>query len=253
MFHICHGTIFSQILQENESPPRITLERTEIRLLHSEIVGQDFELYVSLPNNYSKSNTNYPVIFVLDPYRDFLIMKGISDVLASSQIIPEVILVGIGYGGEGFNAFINYALGRLRDYTPVQDTAKEEWSRKAAENLGIDDINIISGGSPSFLEFIRKELFPFMESNYHINSKDRMLSGYSDGGLFGLYVLFHDPDLFDKYLIGSPSIYYKDGILLEYESNYATTHEDLKAEVFMSSGELEEVTAENIKKNEQSA
>ena len=248
VFYLFHNTIFAQSFPKNEDHPRITLERTEIRVLHSDIVGQDYELNISLPYTYTKSDTTYPVIFVLDPYRDFLIMKGISGVLASSQIIQEVILVGIGYGAEGFNAFLNYAVGRLRDYTPVQDTIKEEWTRKAAENAGIHSINIISGGAPLFLEFIKKELFPFIESNYHIDTKERMLSGYSDGGLFGLYILFHDPDLFNKYLIGSPSIYYKDGISLEYESNYAKIHEDLKAEVFMSSGELEDGTTENVKK-----
>ncbi len=42
---------------------------------------------------------------------------------APSPILPEVILVGIGYGGEGIHARLNWALGRVRDYTPVQDTA----------------------------------------------------------------------------------------------------------------------------------
>ncbi len=75
-----------------------------------------------------------------------------------------------------------------------------------------------------------------------------MISGYSFGGLFGLYALFHDPGLFNKYFIGSPSIGFKDGISLQYESNYANTHEDLKANVFMSVGEKEKSYTKNLQK-----
>lgn len=231
-----------------EIHPRITLERTEIRVLHSDIVGQDYELLVSLPFGYAKGNKSYPVIFLLDPSLHFLMMKGLIDLLSSSQTIPEIIIVGIGYGGEGINTRINFAVGRLRDYTPSQVTEIEEWNEKAIERAGINDINVITGGAQLFMNFIKKELFPFIESNYRIDIKERILCGYSYGGLFGLYTLFHDPNLFNKYLIGSPSINYKDGISLDYESKYAKTHDDLKANVFMSSGALEKVTTENMKK-----
>jgi len=101
-----------------------------------------------------------------------------------------------------------------------------------------------------FLDFLKKELFPFIESNYRIDKNKRMLSGYSLGGLFGLYALFHDPDLFSKYFIGSPSISYQDGISYKYESNYADNNSDLRAEVFMSVGGKEEAYGLEIKKME---
>jgi predicted alpha/beta superfamily hydrolase len=76
----------------------------------------------------------------------------------------------------------------------------------------------------------------------------RVLSGYSLGGLFGLYTLFHDPKLFNKYLIGSPSIQYGEGITFKYEINHANSTSDLMADIFMSSGEQEEIGTENVKK-----
>ncbi len=241
------NTIIAQTLPSVKDHPEVTLERTEIRALHSDIVGQDYELLISLPHSYTRGDTSYPVIFLLDPYRAFSMVKGFTDALAAPfPIIPEVIVVGIGYGGDGINARLNWALGRVRDYTPVQNSATEEWYEKAIEKTGIHGIKVISGGAPLFLKFIRKELFPFIESNYRIDTNMRMLSGYSFGGLFGLYTLFHDPALFNKYFIGSPSIGFKDGISLEYESNYANTHEDLKANVFMSVGEKEESYAKNL-------
>lgn len=247
-FYLIQNTIIAQSSPKNEVHPRITLERTELRILHSDIVEQDYELEISLPFNYSKDSTKYPVIFLLDPSVQFLMMRSYTDDRAFNQAIPKVIIVGIGYGGEGFNKFQNFSVGRLRDYTPIKDTKIEESNNKYWERMGVKDINFITGGAPLFMEFIRKELFPFMESNYRIDTKDRILCGYSFGGLFALYSLFHDSSLFNKYLIGSPSIWYKDGISFEYESNYAKTHGDLKAEVFMSSGGLEKETAENMKK-----
>lgn len=241
--------IIAQTISTIENPTNVALERTEIRTLHSNIIGQNYELFISLPYSYGKSDTNYPVIFLLDPYRAFSIVKGFTDALAAPYpILPEVIVVGIGYGGEGINARLNYAVGRVKDYSPAQDTATEEWYEKAIEKAGISNIDVISGGAPLFLKFIREELFPFIESNYRIDTNIRMLSGYSFGGLFGLYALFHDPALFSKYFLGSPSIKFKDGITLKYESNYANNHKDLKAEVFMSVGEKEETYIEYLNK-----
>ncbi|NQT78759.1 MAG: alpha/beta hydrolase [Bacteroidetes bacterium] len=247
--YLFQNMIIAQALPTIKDHPEVTLERTEIRALHSNIVGQNYELLISLPYSYATADTSYPVIFLLDPYRVFSMVKEFTDALTVPFAInPEVIVVGIGYGGEGINARLNWALGRVRDYTPVQDTATEEWYEEAIKKAGIHDIDVISGGAPLFLEFIRKELFPFIESNYRIDTNIRMLSGYSFGGLFGLYALFHDTELFDKYFIGSPSIGFKDGISLEYESNYANTHEDLKASVFMSVGGKEESYAKNLQK-----
>ena len=249
VFYLFQNTIIGQTIPAIENYSEVTLERTEIRTLYSDIVGQDYELLISVPYGYATADTSYPVIFLLDPYRAFSMVKGFTDALTVPFAInPEVIVVGIGYGGKGMNARLNWALGRVRDYTPVQDTATEEWYEKAIEKAGIHDINVISGGAPLFLKFIQKELFPFIESNYRIDTNVRMISGYSLGGLFGLYTLFHESSLFNKYFIGSPSISFKEGISFEYESNYANTHKDLKANVFMSVGEKELSYTKNLKK-----
>ncbi|MEN8227551.1 MAG: alpha/beta hydrolase-fold protein [Bacteroidota bacterium] len=255
---ICALTLFqTPLCSQNEAPvnqfPPVILERTEIRTLHSDIIGQDFELWISVPKSYSANDTIvYPVMYLLDPYRAFLIVKGFIDVITfPSAYIPEIIIVGIGYGGEDSEAMINWALGRIRDMTPVRSTETEEIYRNRFEALGIDNVEVHTGGASKFLEFIGKELFPFIGSNYRIDTQTRLLSGYSLGGLFGMYVLFHKPDLFNKYLIGSPSIHFKDGITFDYEDDYARKQSDLVADVFISAGELEESTSRNVKKMEE--
>jgi hypothetical protein len=63
-----------------------------------------------------------------------------------------------------------------------------------------------------------------------------------------LYALFHKPELFNKYFVGSPSIHYKNEVTFTYEREYANTHEDLEAHVFMTAGALEERTAQHVER-----
>ena len=245
-----HILILCQSLPLNEEFPEVVLERTEVRTLHSEYVGQDFELFISLSRSYKTTETTYPIVFILDSYWAFTLVKGLTDGLSwPNPMIPEVILVGIGYGGSGQEAALNWVVGRTRDLTPVKNIIREESYQNRLKRGGISDIDIETGGAPQFLEFICDELFPLIESNYRIDKNLRMLSGYSAGGLFGLYALFHNPELFSKYFIGSPSITsFRDSITFEYESNYANSHIDLPADVFMSVGQLEKENSESMKR-----
>ena len=247
IFSISQSQSLSQTEQLSKNYPELTHERTEVRTIHSNIIGQDYEILISLPKSYSVQDTIYPVIFLLDPYRAFSMVKGYTDVLTSPYTyIPEVIIVGIGYGGKGSEAMLNWALGRTRDLTPVKSAETEEIYRKRLADVGAPNVEVQTGGAALFLDFIKKELFPFIETNYQIDKKARMLSGYSFGGLFAMYALFYEPGLFSKYFIGSPSIHYKDGVTFDYELNYASNHSDLKADVFISAGELENRTSKNI-------
>jgi predicted alpha/beta superfamily hydrolase len=97
------------------------------------------------------------------------------------------------------------------------------------------------GQASRFLRFIREELKPFIKTNYRTNPDDSTYVGNSYGGLFGLYVLFHHPDTFNRYVIGSPAIHHDNRIALTYEGNYAANHDDLPVRVFMSVGGREEM------------
>jgi predicted alpha/beta superfamily hydrolase len=118
--------------------------------------------------------------------------------------------------------------------------------REQLEAVAYPDAPVKTGGAPEFLDFIERELIPFVSANYACDNQIRMLGGYSFGGLFGLYALFHKPELFQKYFIGSPSIHYGEEITFTYEESYASQHEDLYAEVFMSAGGLEQQTSAHV-------
>jgi predicted alpha/beta superfamily hydrolase len=54
---------------------------------------------------------------------------------------------------------------------------------------------IPSGNGLGFMQFLRRELIPFIETDYRADPSARTLLGHSMGANFALYTLFHPPDL----------------------------------------------------------
>jgi predicted alpha/beta superfamily hydrolase len=228
--------------------PEATLFGTEALIYHSTIINQDFELSISLPSGYARTDTTYPSLFVLDANIGFGIVSNLVRILATlHKEIPEILVVGIGYPIDGLEDWVRL---RIRDLSPTNDPESDRyWMTRLSRATGRDDIVVLSGGAPKFLEFIREELIPFVESRYRVSPTDRALMGHSRGGLFALYALFHHPETFDRYLISSPSNQWDDNILFRYERAYSESHSDLDARVFMSFGSLEDkVSIENMHK-----
>ncbi len=71
--------------------------------IHSEIVNDDFEIYVPLPYHYYRKDTaTYPVLFVLDANISFGIADNVSHILGTlNKEIPDIIIVGIAYPIKG--------------------------------------------------------------------------------------------------------------------------------------------------------
>jgi len=154
----------------------------------------------------------------------------ITRLLAFGEELPQLICIGIGFSGpekdmESYQA---------RDYVPKSQA---------------DEPKV--GGAETFLRFIREDLMPFMNSEYRTNPKDNCFMGSSLAGLFGLYALFHHPDTFQRYIIGSPWTEEDTLQVLELETEYALNHSDLAATVFIDAGSLEpEFVVDNIRKLE---
>lgn len=222
----------------NQEYPKAPLFGTETRILHSEIMNIDFELYIAFPFGYFRSDTTYPVLFSLDANRSFGLVNNMVNILnMPHKEIPEILLVGIGYPIKGLE---DWAIGRNRDFTPTNDPEEDKyWVNLLSRMTGRDDIVVISGGAPKFLEFIRDELIPFIEANYRVSPSDRAIMGFSKGGLFTLYTLFQYPELFKRYCAGSPSIWWDNSILFKYEEEYNANEDDLPVRLFLSNGSLE--------------
>ena len=140
-------------------------------------VADTLHIFISVPDDYSTSGKSYPTLYVLDGDVAYGMAVSIARYIQIGGNIPELIVVGIGYGS------IDKTAGnkRNRDYRPDNED-----------------------GAQKFLSFINEELIPFIDSTYRTIPGDRTINGYSIGGLFALYTLFTQPDTFSRYIVGSP-------------------------------------------------
>jgi len=212
----------------------------EVRELRSNLMDHDYLLYVKLPWNYDRDDTTYPVLFSLDGNRAFPFYSTMSLIYETPGFNrEETIMVGIGYKVDSnrIAGLADWAVWRTHDLTPERDEEVERfWKERFSDLLDGGDREILTGGAPRFLHSIQEEIFPFIESNYRVSSTQRGLAGYSYGGLFALYVLFHTPDMFSKYFAGSPTMWDQ---LFKYEEDYSSAHDELNARVLITGGSLE--------------
>jgi predicted alpha/beta superfamily hydrolase len=221
----------------------------EVRMLHSSILNQTLQLYIKLPWSYERSDAPYPVLYCLDGNRSFLLYSTMSMIYETPVVnVQEIVIVGIGYlvADDREKGLAQWAAWRTRDLLPERrEKIEEYWKERLSPLMGGEEIQVQSGGARLFLHSIREEINPFIEANYRVSSADRGLAGYSYGGLFTLYTLFHAPQMFTRYFAGSPTMFEK---LFEYEENYASSHHDLKARLFITAGGNESDLLEPIRR-----
>jgi hypothetical protein len=198
--------------------PAVTIPGSQVRKIQSAIVNQEYELHILLPGGYATSTKKYPVVYLMDSQWDFPLVKSIYGQQYYDGFIPELIIVGVTWGGEKPNPDSL----RARDYTPTNETRM-----------------IQSGGADKFLDFMKKELFPFMESNYKADAAHRSLMGCSLGGLITLYALLTHTDMFTGYAAASPAIGWDSEVLYKYEKTFAENKLTTPVRVYMTVGDVE--------------
>lgn len=218
------------------SPPPVSLLRTEQHQLASDEIGQIFQIDVALPDGYADSDAAYPVLYMLDSTSNFGLVSQLAFGMQVYEEVPQMIIVGIGYS---VSEPLEILPLRARDMTPTSDESWVEQQREAPDPWGLPE-HFHAGGAEKFLAFIVEDLKPWVDERYRTNAEDSALLGHSFGGLFALYSLFHESRPFNRYVVSSPSLWWDSGFPFQREEQYAETHDDLMARVFISAGELEE-------------
>jgi predicted alpha/beta superfamily hydrolase len=217
--------------------PAVAIPGTEVRKITSKIVAaQEYELHIMLPAGYNAADKKYPVVYLMDSQWDFPLVTGLYGYHYYDGFIPELIIVGVTWSGE----HVNYDSLRLRDYSPT----KLEQVTVSPEIYGLMSLSSSvptpqSGGADQFLAFMKQELFPFIESNYKADGKNRTLMGCSAGGLFTVYTLLTQPELFTGYAAASPHIPWDNGVLYKYEQEFAQKRLPNPIRVYMTVGDVE--------------
>ncbi len=193
-----------------------TIEIGESVKINSEILDEEREILVYLPENYKDSTTKYPVLYVLDGNDYFLPSIGIMEYLAMYNQLPEMIVIGIPHKM------------RFKELTPTK-------TNRIPSGGGIDD----------FMTFIKKELIPYVEKNYR-TQPFRIFSGHSLGGLGVLYAFLNEPDMFNAYIGISSSVYWDEGIMLKRADKILKKTDQLKKTLYFS---VEDGESEHSKAN----
>ncbi len=206
----------------------VAIRRSEVVRIKSSINNLIYPVYIALPANYKQSNESYPVVYMLDAYSSFGIMVQLQRLLLFNKELPEVIIVGIS--SEGGSKEFNY--NRSRDYTPthIQSDSIPALLRSMIP---------ASGGADDFISFIKNDLIKQIESKYRCNPNDRTIVGHSLGGLFGFYVLFTNPELFQNYVLISPALNWDKEFILKLEEKFSLSHKTLLAKIYTTVGSLE--------------
>ncbi len=198
--------------------PPVVITDTERRELKSNLVDETFKLHVYFPRGYEGRADSLPVVYLLDAEYSFGAVAYIIRRLIKDELIPPVLLVGVAYE----QPYEEYYARRERDFTPT----------RAQLNYFPD-----AGAAGQFARFMREELIPYVNRTYRVDPADKTVMGLSFSGLFPTYLLFKETDLFERYVIVSPSLWWDDGVIFRYEEEYRAESDVLDAQVFFGAGD----------------
>ncbi len=193
-------------------------------LIHSEILGEERDILIQYPRSYFVTpKDRFPTLYVLDGENHFDLVAGIVDYLSRDIVnaMPETIVIGI------------ISKDRNRDLTPTPITPKNPdplYPNRRYPN---------SGGNERFIQFLRDELVPHIDTQ-HRTQPFRILSGHSLGGVAAINSLLTQPDLFQAYIAASPSLWWDDQYLLKQFDVRFEKGSHLKKLLYLSVGNEEQ-------------
>mgnify|MGYP000661885123 CR=1 FL=1 len=179
------------------------------KIIISKILKEDRKILISLPDGYEKTTSKYPVLVLTDGLQNIKHAIGSIELLTRTGSIPPIIVVGI------------QSLNRTKDFSPT-----------------VSKNSPGSGNGPKYLDFIEKEVLPFIDSNYRTHPY-RVLEGHSLGGVFTAYALMEKPELFDAYLIMSPSFWWNKEEFINKAGMFFKKNQQLDKALYFSIGEDE--------------
>lgn len=152
--------------------------------IHSEILSEEREYWVSMPSSYTdkaQSYKRYPVLILLDGNTHFNFASTIVNSMSSGNTdkreIPEMIVIGI----------LN--VNRERDFTPDKIITRR---------------NNQTGNGDNFLSFLQNELIPAIDNEFR-TVPYRVLVGHSLGGLITTHSYLQENSMFNSFICIDPS------------------------------------------------
>lgn len=199
--YVLIGLILSSQLNFAQSKTE-TVSIAKAEKIHSKILNEDRTINIYLPEEYDATKADkYPVIYILDGGidEDFFHLTGIVRFNSQSWVnrLPQSIVVGI----ENINRRKDFTFAVTNtDFIEKEGFKKEQFPQY--------------GNSENYINFLEKELQPYISKNYNANGKNTII-GESLAGLLTTEILLKKPQLFDNYIIISPSLWWGEERLLK--------------------------------------
>ena len=180
--------------------------------LPSAVMGATREINVWLPPGYGESDRRYPVIYLLDggQQQDFHHISGLAQLGWIGGTVRDVIVVGVA----------------------SVDRRNELAFR--AENPEYAETWPSHGQSDRFRRFLAEEAIPFVEARYRTDGETAVM-GESLAALFIVETFLRQPELFDRYIAVSPSVWWDDGALVEAAPGLLAAHPAGERTLWLSS------------------
>jgi uncharacterized protein len=164
--------------------PPASIPATHTRVVYSAMANDSYLISVALPFHYDeRPDIVWPVIFVLDGNMHF---NMVVDMVRFMNIrvefcneLPDALIVGIGYPVTGTLTDMLYHVMhlRMRDFVLGREESGEAFMQ---DHFPIAP-PIPSGNGLGFMQFLRQELIPLVETDYRADPADRTLLGHSMG------------------------------------------------------------------------
>jgi len=180
--------------------------------IESSSLSEQRTVVVQLPKSYqTHPNKRYPVIYRLDGAGNLPLINAVLERLQENDQAPEVIVVAI----ESTN--------RLRDFYP---TVNKEPQGPVGEG----------GGAAKFLAFVEQELMPLVNKQYRTHDY-KVIAGASAAGVFALYAMQADPELFQAHIAYSPAVWWNYGAPAKSLNTFVTKAKSINSYVYINIGE----------------
>ncbi|TDQ25735.1 alpha/beta hydrolase-fold protein [Tenacibaculum caenipelagi] len=148
--------------------------------IKSTILNQDREVQVYLPDSYTTSKEEYPVLYILDGQWFFTNGVAIQKSLRVPKAIPEMIVVGI------------------RNENPLRRT-------------------LFNGEKKKFTSFLKDEVIKFIDSNFR-TTNERIIYGWEAASYYVSELILEENDLFQGAIITDGG-YASEKLVKNFKSN----------------------------------
>lgn len=190
-----------------ESAPPVVLPDT--RQIDIAAGGHTHRIMLAVPPAPPPAQ-GWPVLYMLDGNLSFApIAQLMRNRFARGPGVPAqgAVVVGLGYAGHSQGQVLDLN-ARTYDYTPP------------APGPATDTSGRREGGADAFLDFINAAVRPLVERTMRVDATRQTLFGHSYGGLCVLHALFTRPGDFQNYVAASPSVWWRDGYILQSQARF---------------------------------